>query len=64
MKKTLLVAVALIAISLTSCKKDWTCDCGDPDSTFEIKQTSKTNAKALCEGKTPISGNITGCNLK
>ena len=64
MKKSLLVAVALIALGTTSCKKDWTCDCGDPASSFEIKETTKQSAKALCEGKTPISGNLTGCTLK
>ncbi len=64
MKKALFIAVALFTIGFTSCKKDWTCDCGDPDSNFEIKETTKTNAKALCEGKTPISGNLTGCKLK
>lgn len=64
MKKTLLFALAIVAIGFTSCKKDWTCDCGDDDLSFEIKETTKRSAKTLCEGSTPISGNLTGCELK
>lgn len=65
MKRTLLVTAALlVTIGLASCKKDWTCDCGDPDMNFQIKSTIKSVAKTECEGSTPVSGNITGCTLK
>ncbi len=65
MKKSLLIAVALISITFTSCKKDWTCSCDDGNggtSDITISSTTKPLAKTACEG---YNGSIrTGCKLK
>lgn len=51
MKKTLLIAIALISIGFTSCKKDWTCSCTDSSGeTFEyqINNSRKPEASTAC----------------
>jgi hypothetical protein len=52
MKKSLLIAVALISITFTSCKKDWTCSCTDPEdgTVVDIPITNQTKplAKTAC----------------
>ena len=51
MKKVLLFAVVLGAISFTSCKKDHTCVCtiaGESDST-ELKDLTKSDAEDACD---------------
>lgn len=64
MKKTFLIAMAVVVTAgFTSCKKDWTCECDD-GSSWEIKESTKSFAKTSCEGSTPLTGNITGCTLK
>ncbi|HZH86730.1 MAG TPA: hypothetical protein VFD77_05395 [Brumimicrobium sp.] len=38
-------------IALSSCKKDWTCICGDGEyDTTTIKNQTKSKAKKICEG--------------
>ena len=53
MKKLFTLALVIGAFSLTSCKKDWTCECKDTstgvvDFTFTQKST-KAKAKTWCE---------------
>lgn len=57
MKKITLLAIALVAISVTSCKKDRTCSCtvtdnspGSTTSEYKVvyKKITKSNAKAAC----------------
>ena len=50
MKKIVLVMVVLGAVSLTSCKKDYTCVCVDGADTesFPIKDQKKSDAKNAC----------------
>lgn len=55
MKKIILVAaVATFALGMTSCKKDYTCDCSytsggsTATSSSTIKNAKKSDAKAAC----------------
>lgn len=42
-------------IALSSCKKDWTCVCGDGEyGTTTIQNQTKSKAKKICEGKVGI----------
>jgi len=61
MKRVILV-VSVLMMSLSSCKKDYTCKCkGDNgEITFLIENSSKSHAEAEC-----ISANTSfTCNLK
>ncbi len=62
MKKLILIGAALVAISFTSCKKIWTCECtssvtvGGQTTTSSAsgkseKKMSKKDAKSDCESK-------------
>jgi hypothetical protein len=68
MKKVLFVAaVALMAISFSSCKKDYTCKCtaaGQPDINLELKDVKKKDAKDACNsaGSVYILGGYT-CSI-
>lgn len=44
MKKALLFAIAIVSISFTSCKKDWTCSCTD-SVTGETYDTQISNSR-------------------
>ncbi len=60
-----ILMLALFAISFTSCKKDWTCECSDLNGgtdEFTIGNTTKPLAKTACEGYNGITR--TGCKLK
>lgn len=51
MKKLFTLALVIGAFSMTSCKKDWTCECkenGTVDFTYTQKST-KAKAKTWCE---------------
>lgn len=53
MKKSLFIAVALISIGFTSCKKDWTCACrdntlGEMDE-YTIKDSRRPEASLSCD---------------
>ena len=71
MKKiTLLAAAAIIAISFTSCKKDYTCTCKDktspPDVDIVIKYTKvkKKDAQSSCDAANNTYAIIDyGCTL-
>ncbi len=70
MKKLIYAAAFLFVgtIALSSCKKDWTCDCGSEEFNYTIKDAKKKDAEAQCEGKAGngiVSVNVdTGCSLK
>lgn len=51
MKKVLLFAVVLGAISFTSCKKDYTCSCTIAGTTTDTEFTdvSKSDAEEACD---------------
>ena len=52
MKKVILLAF-VAATALTSCKKDWTCECTDNGTslgTVTIENKTKATAKTACEG--------------
>ncbi len=61
MKKTALILAGLLvlAISLSSCKKDWTCKCGTFN--YTIEDATKADAKAACD--VYVTGN-TVCELE
>lgn len=71
-----IAAIALFALSVTSCKKKWTCECtttvNGVSATASGKDTekrTKKDAKSLCEknnGETTVSGVTTkiDCKLK
>jgi hypothetical protein len=47
-----IVAVVLVSLSFTSCKKDFTCECKFTDTTrnfsIDIKSKLKNDAKVIC----------------
>jgi hypothetical protein len=51
MKKITFVIAAVGLISMTSCKKDYTCTCTDGTDTekFEFKDAKKKDAKNACD---------------
>lgn len=72
MKKFLLsiAAVALVATTMTSCKKNWTCECTATAGGFSttasstIKETKK-KAKEACEAGNATSGIASvSCKIK
>lgn len=63
MKKFVLFVAAAATLGLTSCKKDWSCDCTVPDGnggtttqSTPINGKTKKDAEAQCEGKASIGG--------
>ncbi len=72
MKKIAPIAmVALIgALSLTSCKKNYTCDCTYSVSgvsqtySWQTGKVKKSDAKAACEGYTATGWTNISCSLK
>lgn len=69
MKKiTLIAAVALLAVSFTSCKKEYTCECTYSNTTLNSSSTIKTTKKdaedkcsTLNSAASPVGGS---CSLK
>ena len=70
MKKITLLAVAFVAISFASCKKNYTCECsagGVVFSTTTIKNTkskAKTTCEALSSNYTAVYGSGATCAIK
>lgn len=58
MKKVLLFSAVVALAGLTSCKKDWACECtynGTTTTTTEgYKDLTKKQAKAKCEGTVSV----------
>lgn len=71
MKKIIVVALGVVFLSaLTSCKKDWTCECqyeGEKTS-YTIENRSKKDAKQMCTGSVNIGlvnvGGDKSCAIK
>ncbi len=71
MKKMTILAVAALAISFASCKKDRTCTCtntsssssGSTTTTITIKKISKKDAKDACQKRTWTSTTSSGTNV-
>lgn len=53
MKKIFILAVVAGAFTMTSCKKDWTCECktstGTISATIPFSKITKKDAKAACD---------------
>ncbi|MBL4755408.1 MAG: hypothetical protein JKY52_17650 [Flavobacteriales bacterium] len=55
MRKLLFLGAAVTLLSVTACKKDYTCNCtfdstgGVADITFEIKKAKKQDAEDTCK---------------
>lgn len=69
MKKLLLFAVVLGAVSFTSCKKDYDCTCTasgagvSTSSTTTLKDLTKSEAEDACNSETTVFGITTKCEL-
>lgn len=67
MKKiTSVAAIALLALSFTSCKKDYTCECsidGTVIGSTTINAT-KSDAKTACEQNATAGGTSVSCVIK
>lgn len=65
MKKLLLFAVVGIALSTTSCKKDWICECRDTTTgdvyEYEIPNSRRPEASVSCDF---VEGFGEDCSLK
>lgn len=67
MKKIFILAVVAGAFTMTSCKKDWTCECKNSTGTYPITFTkvSKADAKKACDTwNTTYSASGGSCSLK
>lgn len=72
MKKTISIisAAALFAAVLSSCKKNYTCECcvtvgGNSTCVSETRKLKKKDAKAWCDEAQQNSGSVsTSCKLK
>lgn len=70
MKKLFIIAVVAFVATLTSCKKEWTCECcvdcgGGKICGQETKKETKKDAQERCdEGQVSSGGCTTTCELK
>ena len=67
MKKLVLAVAALGLISLTSCKKEYTCSCSILGTTSDTKtgKVKKSDAKSSCEALNTQAKTVGGsCALK
>lgn len=69
MKKILLLAVVAV-VAMTSCKKDYTCECLDTDRTdpmdlsYTYKKVKKKDAEKSCEAQNTAAAGLWTCKLK
>lgn len=67
MKRLLFIGLAVL--TLTACKKDWTCTCQDGDyvNTYTIQNQTKKDAKQICTGAVSVGavsvGGYSGCTI-
>jgi hypothetical protein len=59
MKKITILAIAALAISFASCKKDWTCTCKDSTGgeVRKFSKVTKNQALAHCQTHTDSDAN-------
>jgi len=72
MKKIILLAIAFVAFSISSCKKDFVCECTttytsssgnvttDTDDNVTYRDVKKGEAKSLCQKSTYVSVSPSG----
>ncbi|HTO37868.1 MAG TPA: hypothetical protein VL021_05545 [Brumimicrobium sp.] len=56
MKKLLFIGILFGGVALTSCSKDWVCECQEYGevTTYPIKDKTKKQAKKQCRGDVSI----------
>jgi hypothetical protein len=63
MKKITILSIALVSLSLVSCKKDWTCTCKDSTGgeVRKFTKVTKNQASANCQThtRTDVGGSET-----
>lgn len=62
MKKIITLSLAVVALSLASCKKDYTCTCTAStggSNTYTITKASKKTAQANCASYTQTNNGVT-----
>lgn len=61
--KKLSVISAVILLALSSCVKDWTCECKNQNGTYDagVTKSTKARAKKYCKN---LSSGDTDCHLK
>lgn len=68
MKKVMILAAALFAVSFTSCKKEYTCECTYTNTTLNSTSTiksTKKDAEDKCNTLSSAAAAIGGsCTLK
>ncbi len=70
MKKITLLAVAFVAISFASCKKDYTCTCSytsgtsTASSNVTYTKVKKKDAQKSCDAANANMGGLGSCTLK
>lgn len=74
MKKVMILVAAFAVVGLTSCKKDWTCECTTSDSSGTLDDVSasvtltdlnKSDAETACSGNEVTVGTLsTTCELQ
>jgi len=64
MKKLTILSIAVVALSLASCKKDYTCTCttsgSSTASVTKILDVNKKQAQANCVSGTTTAGSYSG----
>jgi hypothetical protein len=69
MKKLMMIAAVGGVFALTSCKKDWTCECtttgnGSSVSASTTVTATKKDAEAACNSSVTSGGYTTTCAIK
>lgn len=70
MRKVFLIAIIFGGLAITSCKKDWVCECdfGGKVNSQVIKDKSKNHAMRMCKSSEdllpPYSTGIKSCDLR
>ena len=69
MKKAITIILAVVALGITSCKKNWTCACqlkaGGVENAVLAEKMKKKDAKAICDNADVSQGSpYASCSLK
>ena len=70
MKKVMILALVISGFAMTSCKKDWTCECTSTDGTNSattssvVENTTKSKAEAACNYTLTVGSSSTTCAIK
>ena len=63
MKYKKYLTIAFFAVTISSCKKDYTCQCTNANGTYDAGQTTDTEEGATTYCKS-LSSTSTNCDLK